>query len=157
MFESYPAMELWHREVPQSPRHATMLGVVVLCVGVLAFGMWAAFAPLNGAVVASGSFVATGQNKQVQHLEGGIIRDLLVREGDLVEAGQVLVHLDETHAKASLRRLVLKKYRTLAMQARLDAQINGNEGIAAPPELAAHLKERENVCRMRNDLLNGAF
>ena len=48
------------------------------------FGAWAALAPLDGAVVASGSFVANGQNKQVQHLEGGIIRDLRVREGDIV-------------------------------------------------------------------------
>ena len=87
--DAYPGMEAWQRDVPQSPRRPTVLGILVLSVGVLAFGGWAATAPLNGAVVASGSFVATGQNKQVQHLEGGIIRDLLVTEGDLVEKGQV--------------------------------------------------------------------
>ena len=72
-----------------------------------------------GAVVASGTFVATGQNKLVQHLEGGILRELLVGEGDEVARGQVLVKIDDTAAKAKLRRLVLKKYRLAIMQARL--------------------------------------
>ena len=85
--DAYPGIETWQRDVPQRPRRPTILGILVLSVGVLAFGGWAAIAPLDGAVVASGSFVATGQNKPVQHLEGGIIRDLLVREGDLVETG----------------------------------------------------------------------
>ena len=76
------------------------------------FGVWAGLAPLSGAVVASGTFVATGQNKLVQHLEGGIIRDLLVKEGDRVEPNQVLVRMDETAAKAKLRRLVLRQVPT---------------------------------------------
>ena len=79
-----------------------MLGaaILVLCVG--GFGLWAALAPLEGAVVVSGSFVATGQNKLVQHLEGGILREMLVSEGDLVEAGQPLLRLDDTAANAKL-------------------------------------------------------
>ena len=81
----------------------------VLLVWLVGFVFWAGLAPLNGAVVASGTFVATGQNKLVQHLEGGIIRDLLVKEGDRVEAGQALVRMDETSAGARLRRLVLKE------------------------------------------------
>jgi HlyD family type I secretion membrane fusion protein len=143
MLDAYPGMEIWQREVPKSPRLPTVLGILVLSIGVLAFAAWAAFAPLNGAVVASGSFVATGQNKQVQHLEGGIIRDLLVNEGDPVEAGQVLVRLDETPAQSSLRRLVLKRYRTIAMQARLDAQIGAKSEIEMPQELASVVNEPE--------------
>lgn len=141
MLDAYPGMEIWQREVPKSPRLPTMLGIVVLSVGVLAFVTWASFAPLNGAVVAAGSFVATGQNKPVQHLEGGIVRDLLVKEGELVEAGQILVRLDETPAKSSLRRLVLKRYRTIAMQARLDAQISGKPEIDMPHELATVIED----------------
>ena len=57
----------------------------------------------------SGSFVATGQNKHVQHLEGGILREVLVKEGDLVEVGQPLLRLDATAASSRLRRLVLQE------------------------------------------------
>ncbi len=134
-------MELWQREVPKSLRLPTVLGIIGLSVGMLAFAGWASLAPLNGAIVAPGTFVATGQNKPVQHLEGGIVRELLVREGDLVEAGQALVRLDETPAKSSLRRLVLKRYRTSAMQARLDAQISGGTEVAVPQELAAAIDD----------------
>ena len=49
------------------------------------FGTWAFTAPLAAAIIAQGSFVATGQNKIVQHLEGGIIKELLVSEGDTVQ------------------------------------------------------------------------
>ena len=88
--------------------------------------------------MASGTFVATGQNKLVQHLEGGIIRELSVGEGDQVERGQVLVKIDDTAAKAKLRRLILKKYRLAIMQARLEAEMKGQTAFAMPEALAAN-------------------
>jgi HlyD family secretion protein len=92
-------------------------------------------APLDGAVVASGSFVATGQNKQVQHLEGGIIRKMLVNEGDLVEESQPVLRLDDTAVKAKLRRLVLRQYRLIAMTARLAAEIHSFDKLQLPEAL----------------------
>ena len=91
-----PGIDQWHRGVPRRLRWPTVIGVAILVVWVGGFGVWAAIAPLDGAVVVSGSFVATGQNKHVQHLEGGILREVLVHEGDLVEAGQPLLRLDAT-------------------------------------------------------------
>jgi HlyD family type I secretion membrane fusion protein len=88
-------------------------------------------------VVASGSFVATGQNKQVQHLEGGIIREMLVKEGDVVEANQSLLRLDDTAAQSKLRRLVLRKYRLLAASARLNAEIESSAKMQLPAALVA--------------------
>ena len=76
-------------------------------------------------------------------LEGGIIRDMLVREGDLVQAGQTLVRLDDTPAKSKLRRLVLREYRLLTMQARLEAQIDLKEDFVLPAALAASAKDPE--------------
>ena len=83
------------------------------------FGAWAFFAPLAAAVVTQGSFVATGQNKIVQHLEGGIIKDILVSEGDIVREGQLLMRLDRTASFANKRELFLRQTRLEAMEARL--------------------------------------
>jgi HlyD family secretion protein len=136
MFSANTVLNSWQREVPHGIHRPTMMGLAIVAAWIAGFGLWAAFAPLDGAVVASGSFVATGQNKQVQHLEGGIVRDLLVKEGDLVEAGQTLVRLDSTPAKSKLRRLVLREYRLLVMQARLDGQIKHQSDFALPKALA---------------------
>jgi HlyD family secretion protein len=87
-------------------------------------------APLASAVVASGSFVATGQNKLVQHLEGGIIQQVLVKEGDVVHANQPVLLLDRTAVNAKLRRLTLRKYRLMATKARLEAQIQGSDRLS---------------------------
>ncbi len=129
--------EAWQRDVPYAiarpRRHGLALVLAILGI----FGGWALLAPLDGAVVATGSFIASGQNKEVQHLEGGIVRDLLVQEGDLVEPNQVLIRLDKTPAKAKLRRLVVRKHRLLAMQARLEAQIQGSEEAKLTDALAA--------------------
>jgi HlyD family secretion protein len=130
-----PAFQQWHREVKASTRKPLMFGLAVLLTGSIGFGAWAALAPLDGAVVAPGSFVATGQNKRVQHLEGGIIREMLVKEGDLVEANQLLLRLDDTAARAKLRRLVLRKYRLSAVTARLTAEIRREEQFETPAEL----------------------
>jgi len=135
--------DTWQRNVPNGLRRPMLFGFAVVALWAGGFGAWAALAPLDGAVVTSGSFVATGQNKQIQHFEGGIIKDMLVREGDLVEAGQALVRLDETAAKTKLRRLVLREYRLLSMQARLQAQIAGEEDFAMPEQLAANISDPE--------------
>src|SRR5437660_6236145 len=136
MIHGCASIDHWYRDVPRSSRLPTLLGFTVLLVWGCGFGLWAATAPLASAVVASGSFVATGQNKQVQHLEGGIIREMLVREGDVVEENQSLLRLDDTGVKAKLRRLVLRRYRLLAKSARLEAEINSYGTLRAPQELA---------------------
>jgi HlyD family secretion protein len=127
-----PSIDQWHRGVPSSLRLPTVAGIAILILCVGGFGVWAALAPLDGAVVVSGSFVATGQNKLVQHLEGGILREMLVSEGDLVEAGQPLLRLDATAANARLRRLVTRTYRLTLMKARLEAELEGMDSFDLP-------------------------
>jgi HlyD family secretion protein len=148
----------WHRGVPTSAKWPILTGLAILVVWLGCFGVWAGVAPLNSAVVASGSFVATGQNKLIQHLEGGIIHEIAVKEGDVVETNQVLVRMDDTAAKAKLRRLVLKKYRLLAMKARLEAEMKQSETIEAPvafnesaldPEISAILERQHAELRAR--------
>jgi HlyD family type I secretion membrane fusion protein len=141
MIHGCPSIDRWHEGVPRNARLPTVLGFAVLLAWALGFGVWALVAPLASAVVASGSFVATGQNKQVQHFEGGIIREILVKEGDLVEANQPLVRLDETAVKSKLRRLTLQKYRLIATSARLRAEIESADQIRLPPLLAAEIDD----------------
>ena len=100
MIPGCPSMDTWYRNVPRSTRIPTVIGFAVLFLWFAGFGAWAAIAPLASAVVTSGYFVAIGQNKQIQHLEGGIIRTLLVKEGEVVDGGQTLFRLDDTAAKS---------------------------------------------------------
>jgi HlyD family secretion protein len=125
----------WYADIPRSARTPTLFGVVVLGVSILGFGVWGGTAPIAGAVVASGMFVATGQNKIIQHLEGGVIKEIAVREGDRVEPGQTLVLLDETAPRAELRRLELRHTRLVAMDARLQAEMREQPDVNFPREI----------------------
>lgn len=139
----YPSIREWHRNVPSGSRHLVRIGIAVLIVCLGGFGVWASVAPLDGAVVVSGTFVANGQNKQVQHLEGGIIDEVLVREGQRVVAGQPLVRLDDTTARARLTRLVVRKNRLRILQARLEAESGGKTEFAMPKAVVSQGDGRE--------------
>src|SRR5215470_3203582 len=117
------ADNVWYASLPRSTRLPTIAGAVIMGTMVAGFGVWGNTAPIAGAIVASGVFVATGQNKIIQHLEGGVIRAIHVREGDLVDEDQLLVELDETTPRAELRRLHLRNLRLTAMDTRLEAEM----------------------------------
>src|SRR4030081_3892188 len=133
----------WYRDVPLSARWPIFTGLAILVVWLGCFGVWGGGAPLNSAVVASGTLMATGQNKLVQHFEGVIIREIAVKEGDVVEANQVLVRMDDTAANAKLRRLVLKKYRLVAMKARLEAEMSASDTIETPAAFSGSARDPE--------------
>ncbi len=120
-----------------------LVGFGIIGSMVLTFGVWGATAPIAGAVVTTGVFVTTGQNKTVQHLEGGVIRDIRVREGDVVKPGDVLITLDETAPRAELRRLVLREARLVAISSRLEAEIRELDEFELPAALQAQLNDRE--------------
>ena len=126
----------WYRDVPRSIRKQTIVGIFLLVGAFGGFGYWSFTAPLAAAVISQGSFVATGENKKVQHLEGGIIRKILVKEGDNVKAGQAIVLLDETAALANERQLILRRARLEAINARLQAEANDLENIEFPKHLS---------------------
>ncbi len=79
-----------------------LVGLVVVIAFFGFFGIWAATAPLDGAVIAPGEVVSSLNRQVVQHLEGGIIHQILVQDGDAVSKGQPLVLLNDTAAKANL-------------------------------------------------------
>lgn len=125
----------WYRSVPRSIRNFAILGVGLMLLTFGGFGAWAFRAPLAAAVIAQGSFVATGQNKIVQHLEGGIIKEILVGEGDRVERGDVLLRMDETASLANERELKLRRHRLEATETRLLAEYNELENLVYSDEL----------------------
>ncbi|QWG17495.1 HlyD family type I secretion periplasmic adaptor subunit [Bradyrhizobium sediminis] len=126
----------WYDTLPRSTKFPTIAGMLVMAAVLMGFGVWGNMAPIAGAVVASGVFVATGQNKIIQHFEGGVIREIYVREGDIVEPGQILLELDETSARAELQRLFLRRIRLSAIDARLQAEMREEPEITFPSEVA---------------------
>lgn len=127
----------WYADVPRSVRKHIVFGLLLFVVAFGGFGVWAFRAPLAAAVIAQGSFVATGRNKIVQHLEGGIIREILVAEGDTVLEGQAILVLDETAALATERELFLRQARLEAMEARILAETSGADTLVFPAHLEA--------------------
>ncbi|RDE09169.1 HlyD family type I secretion periplasmic adaptor subunit [Pelagibacterium lacus] len=134
----------WHAGLPRSVRPYALAGFALMALSFGGFTYWGAMAPLASAVIAQGSFVATGSNKIVQHLEGGIIRELLVEEGMWVAEGQPLVRLDETVAQAHTRRLQVRMFRLEAILARLSAAAREEEEeYVTPASLVSHLDDPE--------------
>ncbi|MBO9410164.1 MULTISPECIES: HlyD family type I secretion periplasmic adaptor subunit [unclassified Ruegeria] len=126
---------VWYAEVPRSINRLVVIGLVMLVVCFGGFGVWSFSAPLAAAVIAQGSFVATGRNKIVQHLEGGIIENIKVIEGQSVQAGEVLMTLDQTSAEANERELFIRKIRLQAMSERLEAEHNEKDQLEFSAEL----------------------
>jgi len=133
----------WYSEVPRSIAKPAMFGFALLVVAFGGFGTWAATAPLAAAVIAAGSFVATGENKIIQHFEGGIIQEILVGEGDHVSAGDPLLRLDGTAASVRQRQLFLRQARLEAMIARLEGVIAGSDEVTFPAIVADHRQDAE--------------
>jgi HlyD family secretion protein/epimerase transport system membrane fusion protein len=110
-------------------------GNALILLFVVIFGGWGSFAPLDGGAVAPGVINPDSGKKTIQHLEGGIIADLRVREGEAVRTGQPLVILESTQARAAHEALVQQRLSFLARRARLDAEKAGQNRIELPAEL----------------------
>ncbi len=124
-------------------RRPVFIGVTSIVGFLGVFLLWAALAPLTSAAIASGQVTVDSNRKAVQHLEGGIVKDILVSEGARVEQGDVLVRLDDTNTSASVD-LLLAQYRTsMAREAALIAEQDGLEAPVYPKELLLHAQSPE--------------
>lgn len=122
--------------------------VIGLTFGVL--GGWAATAPLDSAVVASGLVTSASNRKTVQHFEGGMISEIRTAEGNSVKQGEVLFVLDSTQARAGVEIILNQFHQNLAREARLNAELIGAREIQFPVELA-NLKLDPSVTQVLND------
>ena len=117
-------------------------GLVIITAGVLALGGWTVLAPLSGAIVAP-AFVKIDLNRKVvQHAEGGIVREIHVRDGDRVKQGQVLVVLDDVKIDANLELLSIQLLAERAKGARLEAEAAYAPKLGFPADIRRHEREQ---------------
>ncbi|HWB50584.1 MAG TPA: HlyD family type I secretion periplasmic adaptor subunit [Stellaceae bacterium] len=122
---------------PFSIRRHLLLGVAAAVLLVGGVGGWAATTELAGAVIAPGRLVVDSNVKKVQHPTGGVVGELRVKEGDRVAAGEVVVRLDETQARANLAIVTKALDELAARQARCEAERDGADTVSFPDELSA--------------------
>ncbi|MGH6877742.1 MAG: HlyD family type I secretion periplasmic adaptor subunit, partial [Rhizomicrobium sp.] len=116
-------------------------GVSIVALFFVVFVGWASIAPLQSAIVAPAVVVVESHRKQIQHLEGGIVKEILVKDGQSVKAGQALIRLDNTQAAAALEQIQDEEDELTAQEARLVAERDGNPVIHFPPELLARASQ----------------
>lgn len=111
------------------------VGFIILFVVFGVLGIWSATAPLDSSAVASGEVVAASNNRTIQHLEGGIVADVLVKDGDIVAKHQVLVRLSSTQIEAELSIVEGRLAELVGIQARLNAEKLLKDAIEFPESL----------------------
>ncbi|RTZ43171.1 HlyD family type I secretion periplasmic adaptor subunit [Candidimonas sp. SYP-B2681] len=152
-------------EVDMNSQSPMRWGLAVLILGFGGFALWAAFAPLDAGVPANATVEVAGNRKSIQHLEGGTIDEILVREGDEVKAGQILLRLNRTRSEAE-QGVISSQYITAkTIEARLLAERDGAPGIVNDPQMVSRFKgdsrfveaarAQERLFQTRQDALKG--
>ncbi len=118
-------------------RPFVVIGYTAIGVVLGSLGLWSALAPLDAAAIAPARVAVEGDRKPIQHLEGGIIEAILVKEAEHVEQGQVLFRIDTTKARTTAEALRKQLDAALALEARLTAENAGLDAFAVPASLEA--------------------
>ncbi|HWK33640.1 MAG TPA: biotin/lipoyl-binding protein, partial [Hyphomicrobium sp.] len=129
--------------VAPSIRRHLLAGVLILIVLLGGVAAWAVTTDISGAVIAPGKVVVDTNIKRVQHLSGGIVSELLVREGDRVDEGDVVIRLDATLTLTNLAIVNKGLNELLARKARLEAERDGSASVAMPAELTSLIDNGE--------------
>ncbi|WP_417668686.1 HlyD family type I secretion periplasmic adaptor subunit [Roseibium sp.] len=112
-------------ELSKTIRHHMVVGGLLSLIVFGGLGGWSAIAEISGAVVTSGTIVVESNIKQVQHREGGIVREIRVKDGDTVSAGDLVIRLDDTVTRANLAVVTKQLNELSAQEARLEAERDG--------------------------------
>jgi HlyD family secretion protein len=147
MATNMPAWQIaLEADVPApSFRRIIIASLITIGVGFGGFFAWAFTASLDSAVPAVGFIVVESKRKTVSILEGGTLKDLLVKEGDRVAAGQVLLRLDDTQAVAQIEQLTAVYWSAIAKSARLNAELDDQRTLVVPPALLQQAQNDPSV------------
>jgi protease secretion system membrane fusion protein len=123
--------------LPADTRRVARFGLWAIAVAFIGFLVWAAFAPLDEGVPTNGVVSVDTKRKAVQHLQGGIVREVLVREGQFVDANQVVIRLDDAVSRANYEGSRQRYLALRAMESRLQAEQFNLPKIVFHPDLLA--------------------
>ena len=148
-------LQSWHEKVDTDAKPILKFAWIVF-VGIFVFGgIWASVAPLGGAVVSMGRVIAEDRNRVIQHLEGGILKELRVREGDAVRKGQIVAVLDDTQIGAQIQSNMLQRAILRVQLARRRAEIRDLEAVQFPrdlnPAIANHPRVLEAIASQQEE------
>ena len=139
-----------------------LVGLLLVVVMVASVGGWAATTPIGGAVIASGFVVVESNIKKVQHPTGGIVAEITVKNGNLVNAGDVLVSLDDTQARANLGIVASQLVQLSGRKARLEAERDQTDHVRFPAgfvisgeDAAAIMEGEKRLFEARQSVKNG--
>lgn len=147
-----------------NPKPLIIAGLVVIMLFFGGIAAWSAFLPFSGAVIAPGVVKVSQERQTVQHLEGGIVENILVREGDMVESGDVLIQLRRPEIDAQVSMIRSQIRARTATAARLRAESRMAEDVTWPesllsnrddPEVVEVLEMETEIFRSRKQGLNG--
>ena len=144
-----PAAEGQQGEQPvykvSSPYKIVLIGLTMILLAFGGLGIWAAMAPLDSASRAPGTVTVESNRKVVNHMDGGIVERIAVQEGDRVRAGELLMRLDPTEAKARRDSVQHQLDSAMARRARLVAERDGMDTIPFPAELTERRDDSQTV------------
>ncbi|MGY3572149.1 HlyD family type I secretion periplasmic adaptor subunit [Vibrio paucivorans] len=145
-------------------QHWIKLGLFTLCIGGGVVFSWIYFAPLSSAAIAPGQVIVEGNRKKVQHLDGGIIEDIYIKEGQLVAVGEPLLSLNPTKAKTRYLQIKSRYYNALAKYNRLQSEISETNDIAFKasleqddPLITQAIATQTKLKQIRHEALEGAI
>ncbi|HMA52780.1 MAG TPA: biotin/lipoyl-binding protein, partial [Magnetospirillaceae bacterium] len=133
-----------YSEQMSDPTRPIRIGGVIILLTFGVAGLWASLAPIDSAALAPGVVEVESNRRAIQHLEGGIVHEILVEDGQSVKAGDVLVRLEDTRARVQLNIFQTDLDANLAMEARLIAERDGLKQPVYPKELLDHAAESKD-------------
>ena len=124
-------------DLPTDTRNTILLGFIALVIGFGGFLVWAAYAPLDEGVPAQATVTIDTKRKAIQHMTGGIVERVAVREGQSVKAGETLIEINDGLARATNESVRQNYMAQRAAESRLVAEIEGQQTISFHPDLMA--------------------